>query len=158
MSVLAWTCRVLQLTSELHSPLATHGWANGQADLHQTTRFLAILVAQGQAGFGNSANTSFIYAGFAVTTTASENALHAIQDVFNGALSTTNVDGTSTGSLNPGSGSLSASTTVATGFYAGNGFTGQANEMGVWATTFSGTNMTNLCHNQFTYWGTATSC
>jgi hypothetical protein len=31
-------------------------------------------------------------------------------------------------------------------------------ELGVWPSAFSTGNQTSMCHNQFAYWGTSTSC
>ncbi len=41
---------------------------------------------------------------------------------------------------------------------ATNQLTGQILEAGVWPSAFSSTDITNMCHNQFVYWGTGVSC
>jgi hypothetical protein len=91
------------------------------------------------------------------TFTLSDNATHAVQLIENGASSTANVDNTTTATT-VGSGTLSAiSTRIAS--FNGLKFTGTIMEVGIWSTVgFSSTNQTNMCHNQFAYWGTVTSC
>lgn len=105
----------------------------------------------------SSANTIELYnaaSGASSGVTVSDNAWHAIQGIANGAGSSIQVDAT------PNTG-LSVGTTA---FGAGgpdfgqNGFTGKAAEFGIWPIGFSGTQQTNMCHNQFTYWATSTSC
>lgn len=105
----------------------------------------------------NSANTWTLAGGSSGTfnLTVSNSVAHAFNAVINGASSVVNVDGTET------TGTATGSTT------AGNiiGFTGAAlqnttyGELGVIDNVAnSGTVRTNLCHNAFVYWGTATSC
>lgn len=114
--------------------------------------------ANTQTGFGNATNTAFLYAGTAApTAAATDSALHAVQAIFNGASSILNVDNTQT-AVSTGATAFTASTSVATGFTAGNAFTGTANESGIWAGGLTTPQQTSLCHNQFAYWGTATSC
>jgi hypothetical protein len=112
-------------------------------------------------GFVNSANTARL-AGSAgqIAPTAADNAWHAMNGVLNGASSVLNVDGTETsGSLTTPSENSPACFLGSSGSQcSSNPLAGKIAEGGIWATAFSGTQRTNLCHNQFTYWGTATSC
>jgi hypothetical protein len=99
----------------------------------------------------NTANTLFFYAGGQVNCTAADNAAHAIQAVFNGASSVANVDGTQTSGNSGGDGFGG----ITVGYSP---FPGITTEGGIWAVGFTTTQQNNVCHNQFTYWGTATSC
>lgn len=86
---------------------------------------------------------------------ANDAAWHAANGLISGASSVLNVDGTETSATVTAStaagrmqvsGGLTSNTTLLT-------------EVGAWDNiSFSGGNRTSLCHNQFTYWGTATSC
>lgn len=105
-----------------------------------------------------SSNTWQLYAGTGVNFTVSDNSAHAAQAVFNGASGAFNLDGTDNTSQNFGS---NASQTVIG--IVGEDALAVANvkimEGGVWNNTgFTSSNRTSLCHNQFTYWGTVTSC
>jgi Alpha-L-arabinofuranosidase B, catalytic len=112
-----------------------------------------------QVGFGTAANTSFEYANSTVVTTAAaDNALHAVQSVFNGASSTINVDGVTSGSLNPGASGVGSQASIGYGG-SNNPLTGYFAELIV----YEGLNMTSgnqasLCHNQRNWWGSGGSC
>lgn len=90
-----------------------------------------------------------------VNFTANDNAWHSVNGVINGASSVINADGTETsGTVTGGTGAGGPNITLLT-----TATTSNAGEFGFWdAMTFSGTQRTNMCHNQFVYWGTATSC
>jgi hypothetical protein len=110
-----------------------------------------------ELGFGSSANTAAIFAGSTVTLAATDSAAHAIQGLFSGASSIINVDGVDSTPGNAGAQGLQFETE-----FGGDGFgvsmVGRMFEGGNWSVGFTGTQRTNMCHNQFTYWGTATSC
>lgn len=100
-----------------------------------------------------------LYAGANTTVTAAANALHAFQVLVNNASSVVRVDNTET-TVSPSSGS----STNKLGLFndaspGGSQLIGYIGEAGYWnGHGFSGTERTNLCHNQFVYWGTAASC
>lgn len=89
---------------------------------------------------------------FAVTAT--DASWHAGNAVTNGTSSVVNIDGSET------TGSLTANTTAGAPVVGANSGTAMDwAEAGAWDNVaFTGTQRTNLCHNQFTYWGTSTSC
>ncbi len=93
--------------------------------------------------------------------TASDNVAHPLQFVVNGASpnSITTVDATDTTGTLDTDATESANTVVIGGDNGGNHlYEGKIFEVGFWGAGFTGTQRTNMCHNQFTYWGTATSC
>lgn len=125
------------------------------------TSFEELVGTNGQQRVGWSATSGDgeIYAGTAVDEPASNTAIHNFQVVFSGSSSVFTVDATQTGSLNPNT--AASGTTLGIGANSGafQYLTGTVFEAGLWQnTTFTGTQMTNLCHNQYTYWGTSTSC
>jgi len=78
---------------------------------------------------------------------------HAIQGDVNGASTFINVDGTTT------TGSTTSRST--SGDFAINGagnVVDYIGECGMWPLAFTSTQAGNLCHNQYQYWGTSTSC
>lgn len=91
-------------------------------------------------------------------TGVNDNASHAIQGVQTGT----------TGSLIYADGSgASGTSSTSTGSYVGLGarptgghpLDGYVTEAGLWnGTTFNTTQIGNLCHNQYEYWGTSVSC
>ena len=104
-----------------------------------------------------TSNTFALYAGGRVTAAYTfANVPYAFQAVFNGSSSILNISGTEFTGLNP--------STSATGTYIEWGVrtVQQAArhdmEIGIWSGAFSGTQRTNLCHNQYAYWGTSVSC
>lgn len=112
--------------------------------------------------YDGSANSFGAYFGTGQTVTASDNAWHALQVVTNSASSTSTivVDATQTGGLNLGAGNTGASFWLGAQNSSGlNPLNGKLTEIGLWGgVAFNGTQQTNVCHNQFTYWGTPTSC
>lgn len=112
---------------------------------------------QMQGAFSASTNKWNLYAGSRADATANDNALHAVQMVSNGASSIINVDGTET-TVNPGGGGSSSALGLMTNGGGGPFGNGYIQEAGAWIAQFSPGNRTSLCHNQFLYWGTATSC
>lgn len=108
---------------------------------------------QPNAGFEPSANLVYIYAGGSIPTqAAADGSFHAVQNIFNGASSSINVDGSSTGAVSPGT------TGISTGIFLGNdGFnsflTGDALEAGLANGSFSGGDQSAINSNQRTFWG-----
>jgi hypothetical protein len=100
--------------------------------------------------YHNAANQAEIYAGSAGTATASDNAFHAMQTVFNGASSILAVDGSGT-TVNPNTGSF-ASGTFGMGDVAA-AFTGVICEAMVFTGANSSANNTTLNSNQHTRFG-----
>lgn len=113
-----------------------------------------------------TANVVDMYAGAHVTAAATDAAWHAVQAVYNGASSILNVDGTGA-TVNPGAGQAgqgcvelgtnlggAGQCNTASGVY----FQGSMAEFGKWPSGFSTANNTAVCHNQYQYWGTSTSC
>ncbi len=115
-------------------------------------------------GSNNATNKGRASGSVEITPTMSDNAVHAVQALFNGTgtNSIVNIDGTeTTGSL--GTSSISGGFCV---MRQGNGTTGCGNnplqgkllEVGLWASGFSSGDRTAMCHNQYTYYNTAASC
>jgi hypothetical protein len=107
-------------------------------------------------GFGNGTNLAYAYAGSILTAAATDNAWHSLQAFFvsgtgNGGVA---VDGTTTsgsvGMATPGGNTL-------IGDGVGGFLTGRWVQSYTVASNISG-NITALCHNDFAFWGTATSC
>jgi Alpha-L-arabinofuranosidase B, catalytic len=111
-------------------------------------------------GFQNNANQVYMFAGAAtIVGTAADSAAHIVQNVFNGASSIFNIDGTGT-TVSPGTSGPSNANPLAVGS-AGNGsnfLTGYLMEQGLWPVAFSSAQNTSMCHNQYGYWATSTSC
>jgi hypothetical protein len=106
--------------------------------------------------FGNAVNTILTYAGGtgASESGIADNAWHAIQSIGNGVSSVIDGDGTAT-TGNSNSGSLGANIVVGAGLAT---LDGRMTEAGLWGSGFTSGNRSAMCHNQFTYWGTSTSC
>lgn len=104
------------------------------------------------AGFLNSANTVFTYAGGGVSSVGSiaDNSFHAIQSVFNNAgQSVIYVDGVNTNVSSAGANPVSGPLTVG----GSNFLTGVLMEIGDWGVAFSGANNSAMDANQRSYWG-----
>jgi hypothetical protein len=103
-----------------------------------------------------SANQFRIFAGSpAFNNTASDNAWHSFHAVFNGASSASNVDGTNTTGTT-GTGAINQSPGIYLGrdsFGGAGNFTGNINEAGIWTSSLTPMNMSNIASNQKTYWG-----
>lgn len=112
--------------------------------------------------YAGAANQVHMYAGTSpAAKTASDSAWHAFNVVFNGASSVLKVDATDN-TVNAGTNGLTGGAqNLTVGTVPGGGseyFTGDLTEEGVWGSGFSATSRTNMCNNQYTYWGTSTSC
>lgn len=97
--------------------------------------------------------TAWAYAGTLLSESASDNAWHALQGVFNGTSSDINVDGTPcASSCNTGTGVPAGSSIV-----LGNGFSefmqGDATEVGIWGSNFSSGQSSSMSSNQHSFWG-----
>lgn len=94
------------------------------------------------------------------TAAASDSALHAVQFIQDnaGAKGAFNVDNTITALTS----NVSNVPSGGLGYGGASGnfqyVTGYVQEAGWWTSSFSVTQQTNMCHNQFLYWGTVTSC
>lgn len=104
-----------------------------------------------QTGFNNTINNAFMYGGAVQTFAATDSVFHAVQSAYNGAASDLNIDG-SANTNNPGVGAF-ATDTLEFGDIGGNSFQGDAVEVGLWGSAFSGANSTSMSTNQHTYWG-----
>lgn len=111
--------------------------------------------------FGNTSNQ---IAGFAGTvcnaTPASENNWHSLTNVLNGASSVININNATISTVNCNTAGWSANTpTVGSAAASPNqSLEGKIVEAGIWPVAFNSTQQTNMCHNQYTYWGTSVSC
>jgi len=106
-------------------------------------------------------STAFgMIAGANVETPATVPGFHQLAAVFNGASSTLTIDNQSPVTVNPGTGGIGQPFQMGT--FApgggGNGFSGSISEAGIWASGFNSTQLTNMCHNQWAYWGGGAQC
>lgn len=137
----------------------------GVGDRTSGTGYQTILASgdgNNQLAFGNAANTVLVYGGTTVpaNATASDNAWHSFIGPLNGASSLIYVDAVST-SQNTGTFAFQPDATD--GIYVGSAGAGQfvdghIVETSLYPSGLSSGNATTLCHNQFVYWGTSTSC
>ena len=112
-----------------------------------------------QAGFDALASNAFLFASSVQTSAATDNALHAIQAVFNNNSSTLNVDGVLSSTLPAGASSIATPLDIgAHGGGVGNFLNGLFAEAIVYSSGLSSGNQTTLCHNQRLYWGSGGSC
>jgi hypothetical protein len=103
-------------------------------------------------GFSSTANTAGMYAGSAVVnkTEVADSAFHAVQCFFNGAASTFYVDGSVSGSVNPGTNGSTAAVALGTDSLS-NRFTGLMTEAQILNGSITGQSAYNS--NQHTFWG-----
>lgn len=107
--------------------------------------------------FSTTANVASISTGATrIEATATDGVFHAVQGLFNGTSSVINVDGTDTTTAANLSASFAGSIVI--GGLSGSFSNNMISEAGVWNSGFSSGNRTSVCHNQFLYYGTATSC
>lgn len=102
-----------------------------------------------------------VYFGSNLDATSINHAIfHPFAAVINSGSSVLYVDGFS-GSGSAGSGAIANTDTI---HLLGDGYgdawpsSGGVTEAGIWPGGFTSTQAGNLCHNQFAYWGTGTSC
>lgn len=107
--------------------------------------------------FSAGANTTAQYAGsVGANVTTADSVFHAMQAVFNGALSSINIDGVTTGSLNPGTSNLGSNFQI--GSNGGRAETVYYREVAMALGGQNAATQAAVCHNQFNYFGTTTSC
>lgn len=100
-----------------------------------------------QAGVANQWG---VFAGTGVNLSATDNVFHAFQMTFNGASGTYNLDGTTTASINAGTGA--ASSNISMGVRSGSGMSGVVCEAG-WAAGDQSANFATMNSNQHTRYG-----
>jgi hypothetical protein len=124
------------------------GGNNNAAVIRETTN--------NRVGFSSSANDWALFtSGGTFLVTATDSAWHNGQFVLNGASTVVNIDGTET----TGSYTGLTTATIYSAFVGAANTVPYATEAGFWDNlAFSPTQRTNLCHNEYTYWGTSTSC
>jgi hypothetical protein len=108
----------------------------------------------------NSSAAGFI-AGINVETPIGVPGFHQIQFVFNSAASKIAIDNQSPVTLNPGSGGGIQQPFQFGAFSpggGGNGYSGSISEGGLWSSAFNNTQIANMCHNQWAYWGAGAQC
>lgn len=136
------------------------GGASISAVIGRTGTALGIVIGGGGiSALGSNAAATGItqWVSGTVSATQTDNVIHAVQAVNNGASpnSYLNIDGTTT----TGSSTYGAATIQTLGSGQGNFYNGKFEELGLYLSIdFTGTQANNLCHNQFAFWGTATSC
>lgn len=107
----------------------------------------------------NGANAVLMFIGGGLTTaTANDTASHTGQFIYNGASSFYYIDGTNTANAGLGATGLAAGSISMGANGVRNAVTAFIGEFGVWGSAFSVGNSSSMCHNQFAYWGTSTSC
>ena len=116
--------------------------------------------SQTWGGFGNANNVAYIRAFSNATAPATDKVWHAVTYLY-GSSTGINVDGVLTsnsiGTLNLGTGVMYWGGNSYNSGY-GSQFVGYATEFGLWPSAFTSTQQTNICHNQYIYWGTSTAC
>lgn len=107
----------------------------------------------------HAANAPAIYAGSFGDFTAAGSVFHSVQVTYNNGTpaNTANVDGTLS-SPNPGGNSIAPTDQFSFGYNGNGGPVADTGELGWNSAAFSGSDQTNLCHNQRLYWGTGGSC
>jgi hypothetical protein len=106
----------------------------------------------------SGANNLAIYAGTSVQETLTDGAWHALQGEFHGTTSAFNYDGTDSGNVSAGTAAWTSTWWLGAD---GNGdpLNGFIAEAALWeGITTTSTQRGNLCHNEYAYWGTSTSC
>lgn len=108
--------------------------------------------------FTATASTIRFNAGSDVTLgSVADSSWHAIQAVFNGASSSLNADGAGSGAVNPGGNNIASNFEVGDGDTAGpcgdQPLLGNWVETGVWASAFSGGQVTSMNSNVHSRWG-----
>lgn len=101
---------------------------------------------------GVTANKLAMLASTGTTYTVSDNVVHAVQNIFNGASSTGYVDGVSN-SISIGTAALDTSSCTVGSEGGANFLNGILQELGIWTGAFSGGNLSSMDSNQRTYWG-----
>ncbi len=129
------------------------------ANRQSTVGYSSLYTAASQGtGFDTAGNKVYLASPTLFNATATDGLEHAFQNVANGASSKIDVDGTTT-TANAGASAFGSGGTI----YIANVnniqvFLGYITEIGMWPVGFSSGQITSMCHNQFSYWGTVTSC
>lgn len=130
------------------------GAFTAQGDIFSDDPGLAVVA------FDSSAATVAEYFGSFATVSATDGGWHAMQFVVNGSSSAFVIDATQTTGQNFGASALGANYRI--GSESGGSFlTGNVTEVALYPfafTTGGSSQVVSLCHNQFTYYGTSTSC
>jgi hypothetical protein len=107
-------------------------------------------------GWNNTANTFRVNCGSTFTFTVSDAAWHSVGVVYNNTSAITNVDGTAGAGTSGSSamGTVYIGTQTSTSY----GLSGYINELVVWKSALTAGQLSNLCHNQYAYFGTTTAC
>jgi hypothetical protein len=143
----------------------------------QPLTFIAVAMQTGALGANNgifnaapielsfesaASNLAFIYAGSAlISQTQSSNAWHSIIGISNTSGSPQagiSIDGAAQTTGNAGSATISAAAITLGASAFTEYMTGDVVEVLLYPTAFSNGDDTKMCHNQFSYWGTSTSC
>jgi hypothetical protein len=103
-------------------------------------------------GYKNTADSVFMYAGSAVSATATDNVWHSLTFVGNGASGKFFVDGSSS-TVNGGVNGFDANVGLGLAVSVGLAFTGDMVELGVWDTAIGGSEGADLSSNKAAYWG-----
>jgi hypothetical protein len=168
-----WSC-VNSLPCAVFAQASSQSFASGNTYAHAQPLSFSVVSEQtaspgnyvGLLGDASANNTGplwsaaagdvVIYGGSGiVNVAAANNSLHAMNFLLSGSSSNANIDGTNT-SVSTGASSYNGTIHV---FHGAAAFaTGYFEEGGIWTGSFSSTDDASLCHNQFTYWGTVTSC
>ncbi len=151
---MTWTASSLQMNSALSADTVNqpHTWSAIGKRTGSFTTFaplVGIISALSSLGFKDSADTAYVSAGAALTGTATDNTIHALQGMLNGASSKLMVDGSTTTGAG---GSNVVGTNLCFGQCAAIPLTGISFEGGLWAGDQSA-NFTAMNSNQHTYWG-----
>lgn len=124
-----------------------------------TGSFQASIAAPGNPflGFNSSANTVVWDPNALVTAAGNDNSSHALLGTYDNTTSILFADGvemSGVGSGGPSSGNIYLGSRNNTDLF----LTGNITEAAAYSSVISPTNARLICHNEFSYWGTATSC
>jgi hypothetical protein len=107
-------------------------------------------------GFTNVANTAMLSSGGIGSAPMADSVFHATQYLVDAASAGLNIDNVFTASSRTGA-NWNASA-ISLGANGANNFQGYLSEAGIWPSLLTTPQLTAMCHNQFSYWGTVTSC
>jgi hypothetical protein len=110
-------------------------------------------------GFYNTANLAYVSAqtGVNLSLSATDGVSHSFIGIVNGSNGFMTVDANSTAASNTGTNTLTTSSSIQVGYHSAY-LTGYIMETGIWPSQFNSMQYGNMCHNQYTYWGTSVSC
>lgn len=154
-----------RLISVTFTALAVPGTYSVVSQVNAARSSFATIYAAGDSGGGgwtyqawNSANQQGLAGSGNITVTSITDGIpHPAQGLVNGASSILNIDGTDhTGTV--GNANSDTSIGILSTKDNSNLLNGWFMEGGLWPSGFSGTQRTNVCHNEFSYYATGTSC